>query len=366
MKLAKKALVVLLAVMMIASMSAIAFAAGTPTTDVEVSEVNDKGVFTVTILVKNAANMKTIAYTVKFNPAVVTYKKATDGSYAKIYGKQLGEKADPLGAVIDTKANDGELSGGLGLVEYVFSDADLKAKIAEAQELAEEEGEEFNVADKDLANACEARFVIVTFRFEVADKNAAKADINVDTKLTIEGAEDAIANVTKTVVQKDNSAEEEASRQAAEEASRKAAEEESSRKAAEEASKAAEESKKAEEASKAAEESRKAAEESRKAAEEASRQAAEESKKNEEASKDDASKEDPSKEDASKEDTSKKDDTKKDDTKKDDTKKNDTKSSTKAPQKDGGVKTGDNMALAAAFGVVALAGAAFVITKKRK
>jgi len=199
MKLAKKAFVIILSLVMIGCMSAIAFAAAS--IDMEVSEVNEKGQFNVTVVAKNAAGLGSLSYKVNYNPDEVTYEKTTFGSYTKIYGTTIGEKADPIQAMNDLTA--GTLDGACALVESVYTDAVRDQMIQKAIEDSIEEHEEdeevpiLSFSEKALADACEARFVIATIRFSVKDTSAASTNVSI----SVTG--DATYEATKTVALKD-------------------------------------------------------------------------------------------------------------------------------------------------------------------
>ena len=314
MKIAKKALVVLMVAMMVASMSAMAFAAGG---QYALTASAEDGVVELHVYAKDAIGLKSADMTITYDAAVLEYDYTEDGADAA----QVG----------DTKSNSfsSELNAGTaGTIEYSFY---FKTELVSKDDFAAD-AKKNKTVDINAEN-----FEAGIIYFNVKDENATSTVITVASKN--EGVNG--GNVTVTLKEEPASeekpsedeeaskkAEEEASKKAEEEASKKAAEEAASKKAAEEASKKA-----AEEAA-----SKKAAEEaSKKAAEEASKKAAEEktTKAEEKTTK-------------AEEKTTK------------------APSTTKAAQKDGGVNTGDNMALAAAAGVVALAGAAFVLTKKRK
>ena len=306
MKIAKKALVVLMVAMMVASMSAMAFAAGG---QYALTASAEDGVVELHVYAKDAIGLKSADMTITYDAAVLEYDYTEDGADAA----QVG----------DTKSNSfsSELNAGTaGTIEYSFY---FKTELVSKDDFAAD-AKKNKTVDINAEN-----FEAGIIYFNVKDENATSTVITVASKN--EGVNG--GNVTVTLKEEPASEEkpsedEEASKKAEEEASKKAAEEAASKKAAEEASKKA-----AEEAA-----SKKAAEEaSKKAAEEASKKAAEEktTKAEEKTTK-------------AEEKTTK------------------APSTTKAAQKDGGVNTGDNMALAAAAGVVALAGAAFVLTKKRK
>ena len=297
MKIAKKALVVLMVAMMVASMSAMAFAAGG---QYALTASAEDGVVELHVYAKDAIGLKSADMTITYDAAVLEYDYTEDGADAA----QVG----------DTKSNSfsSELNAGTaGTIEYSFY---FKTELVSKDDFAAD-AKKNKTVDINAEN-----FEAGIIYFNVKDENATSTVITVASKN--EGVNG--GNVTVTLKEEPASEEkpsedEEASKKAEEEASKKA-EEEASKKAAEEAA------------------SKKAAEEaSKKAAEEASKKAAEEktTKAEEKTTK-------------AEEKTTK------------------APSTTKAAQKDGGVNTGDNMALAAAAGVVALAGAAFVLTKKRK
>ena len=298
MKIAKKALVVLMVAMMVASMSAMAFAAGG---QYALTASAEDGVVELHVYAKDAIGLKSADMTITYDAAVLEYDYTEDGADAA----QVG----------DTKSNSfsSELNAGTaGTIEYSFY---FKTELVSKDDFAAD-AKKNKTVDINAEN-----FEAGIIYFNVKDENATSTVITVASKN--EGVNG--GNVTVTLKEEPASEEkpsedEEASKKAEEEASKKAAEEAASKKAAEEAA------------------SKKAAEEaSKKAAEEASKKAAEEktTKAEEKTTK-------------AEEKTTK------------------APSTTKAAQKDGGVNTGDNMALAAAAGVVALAGAAFVLTKKRK
>ncbi|MBQ7687633.1 MAG: LPXTG cell wall anchor domain-containing protein [Clostridia bacterium] len=289
MKIAKKALVVLMVAMMVASMSAMAFAAGG---QYALTASAEDGVVELHVYAKDAIGLKSADMTITYDAAVLEYDYTEDGADAA----QVG----------DTKSNSfsSELNAGTaGTIEYSFY---FKTELVSKDDFAAD-AKKNKTVDINAEN-----FEAGIIYFNVKDENATSTVITVASKN--EGVNG--GNVTVTLKEEPASEEkpsedEEASKKAEEEASKKAAEEAASKKAAEEASKKA-----AEEASK------KAAEEKTTKAEEKTTKAEEKTTK--------------------------------------------APSTTKAAQKDGGVNTGDNMALAAAAGVVALAGAAFVLTKKRK
>jgi LPXTG-motif cell wall-anchored protein len=326
MKIAKKALVVVMAIVIAASMSAMAFAAG------EKIALTSDGSKNVTVNAVSAIGLKSFDFTITADDGITlkNVKKSSDAA--------AGDAADN-GISTEFNKASGQFSG--------YFKNELWAK-DQWETAADDLGEELP-AGFDPAN-----FNLGTIVYEAAEgakgpayiyvKGAMKvgdSEVAVDEKVLIVAAAEEPSGEDPSEAEQP-SEDEDASKKAEEEASKKAAEE-ASKKAAEEASKKA-----AEEASKkAAEEaSKKAAEEaSKKAAEDASKKAAEDASKN-----------------AAEEKTTKAEEK----TTKAEEKTTKAPSTTKAPQKDGGVNTGDNMALAAAAGVVALAGAAFVLTKKRK
>ena len=289
MKIAKKALVVLMVAMMVASMSAMAFAAGG---QYALTASAEDGVVELHVYAKDAIGLKSADMTITYDAAVLEYDYTEDGADAA----QVG----------DTKSNSfsSELNAGTaGTIEYSFY---FKTELVSKDDFAAD-AKKNKTVDINAEN-----FEAGIIYFNVKDENATSTVITVASKNEgVNGGNVTVTLKEEPASEEKSSEDEEASKKAEEEASKKAAEEAASKKAAEEASKKA-----AEEASK------KAAEEKTTKAEEKTTKAEEKTTK--------------------------------------------APSTTKAAQKDGGVNTGDNMALAAAAGVVALAGAAFVLTKKRK
>ena len=89
MKLAKKVFATVMAVAMILALSAMAFAAGTPTATLVADPVED-GMIAVHIYFKDAIGLKSVDTQITYDPAVLTYSYNEDGADAAQVGKTKG------------------------------------------------------------------------------------------------------------------------------------------------------------------------------------------------------------------------------------------------------------------------------------
>lgn len=173
MKIAKKVLAVVMAVAMIAALSAMAFAAdGDTKLELKPGEVKD-GVITVELVAKNAEGLKTVDATIKYPSDVLSVKgKVLNGPFVGAY--------DKIGESVSAAHNP------------AFSANEIKCGVAIAESILSNDAYKTAVADNDVADAVEldtAELVICTVKFTV--KDGATAD-SVKFELT--------DNTTKTVV----------------------------------------------------------------------------------------------------------------------------------------------------------------------
>ena len=165
MKIAKKVLALVMAVAMIASLSAMAFAADGTTLKL-VAEKTAKG-YTVTLVAENAEGLKTVDGTLTYDAAVLKApKKANNGAFIGAY--------DEIGESINTAYNfdnAGEIIVGIAIANYIYSDADY-AKLVE----------EFEV--EDPAEITTDSVELCSFNFTVLDENAKDVKITYTDKNT--------------------------------------------------------------------------------------------------------------------------------------------------------------------------------------
>ena len=155
MKIAKKVLVVLLAVAMIAAMSAMAFAADEGKMTFEVSEVKD-GKFTVSLYADDAVGMKAAGVTFNFDANIIApIEKGAVKNGADSKATVNGESANTFSSNNNTNV--------AGQIKYAFN-------FLETLWSAEEyDAEGITVNDK--------HFEVAVITFEVKDANAEKATI---------------------------------------------------------------------------------------------------------------------------------------------------------------------------------------------
>lgn len=89
MKIAKKVLAVVMALAMIAGLSAMAFAANNAQLVLTASEVDEDGYVTVTAVVKNAVGLKSLGFTVNYDANVLNFKYYEDGADAVKVGDTI-------------------------------------------------------------------------------------------------------------------------------------------------------------------------------------------------------------------------------------------------------------------------------------
>ena len=271
MKHLKKMLVVLIAVMMIVSMSAVAFADATYT--LTAGDADEDGYVPFTMTLKNGAGMKSDDLILRYDAEKMTYAWCDDGADTEKMGDVKGNSI----MLKDNGNTAGEIQFSF-LFEEELSSEYLKDKKQKP-------------VDIDPNN-----FEVVVFWFEVSE-DAASISLSVSKK-----------GETAVISQAEKTLKEETPTEAPTEKPTEAPTEKPTEAPTEKPTEAPTEE------------------------------------------PTEAPTEEPTKEEPAKEEPTKAEET-----------------PTKKPQQvDGGVNTGDNMALAAAFGVAMLAGAAFVLTKKRK
>lgn len=167
MKIAKKVLAVVMAVAMIAALSAMAFAADNTKLVLKTGEVDKDGYLPVTIAVANGVGTKTVDVTLKYDAAVLTYSENTedDTDAAMLKNCKSDSNKSNIAAVNGEKA--GEIQYAYAFATTMLSAAEYAADAAR--------GKTVTVNDKE--------FTFVTLYFKVADDKAANTKIEYTAKL---------------------------------------------------------------------------------------------------------------------------------------------------------------------------------------
>ena len=158
MKNLKKVLVVLIAVMLVASMSAVAFADGGKLA-VTADPVDEDGYIVVHVFAQGAVGMKSADYSLKYDPAVVAFEYNEDGADAA----QVG---DTKSNSFSSEAND---EGGVIKCAFYF-----KTTLVSHDDFAADSKKKNNPVDINSDN-----FEVAVFYFSLADENAASATFEV-------------------------------------------------------------------------------------------------------------------------------------------------------------------------------------------
>jgi LPXTG-motif cell wall-anchored protein len=165
MKIAKKVLALVMAVAMIASLSAMAFAADGTTLKL-VAEKTAKG-YTVTLVAENAEGLETVDGTLTYDATVLQApKKVSDGAFVDAY-KEIGESCSSAYNL----DNAGEVIVGIAIAKSIYSDADY-AKLVE----------EFQV--EDAASITTDSLELCSLKFTVLDADAKDVKITYTDKKT--------------------------------------------------------------------------------------------------------------------------------------------------------------------------------------
>ncbi len=179
MKIAKKVLALVMAVAMIASLSAMAFAADGTTLKL-VAEKTAKG-YTVTLVAENAEGLKTVDGTLTYDAAVLQApKKVSDGAFIDAY-KEIGESCSSQ-YNLNTA---GEVIIGIAIAEEIYSDAKYADMVKE-------------FAVEDAATITTDSLELCSLKFTVLDADAKDVKITYTDKNT--GAEVSVV-LNETVVE---------------------------------------------------------------------------------------------------------------------------------------------------------------------
>ncbi len=181
MKIAKKVLAVIMAVAMIAALSAIAFAADGASLVLETAGLEDDTI-AVTIVAKNGAGLETIDVNIKYDNTALTVKKAvTYGEFKDAYEKQFGETV--LAAANTAIAADA-VKVNVGFQEHLYSNDEYAALV-----------KDYEVENAIAVDA--AKVEIATVKFAV--KEGTKAE-NVTFELIDNATGEKINTLTVTLV----------------------------------------------------------------------------------------------------------------------------------------------------------------------
>ena len=165
MKIAKKVLALVMAVAMIASLSAMAFAADGTTLKL-VAEKTAKG-YTVTLVAENAEGLKTVDGTLTYDATVLQApKKVSDGAFIDAY-KEIGESCSSQ-YNLNTA---GEVIIGIAIANEIYSDAKYADMV-----------EEFEV--EDAASITTDSLELCSLKFTVLDADAKDVKITYTDKNT--------------------------------------------------------------------------------------------------------------------------------------------------------------------------------------
>ncbi len=158
MKIAKKVLAVIMAVAMIAALSAMAFAADSASLVLETTGVENDTI-AVTIVAKNGAGLETIDVNIKYDNSALTVKKAvTYGDFKDAYEKQFGETV--LAAANTAIAADA-VKVNVGFQEHLYSNDEYAALV-----------KDYEVENAIAVDA--AKVEIATVKFAVAEGTKAE------------------------------------------------------------------------------------------------------------------------------------------------------------------------------------------------
>lgn len=180
MKIAKKVLALVIAVAMIASLSAMAFADTTWKYDLSAKD-NGDGTYTVTLSAKNAEGLKVVDGELAYDSAVLAQKgNPKSGDFVNAYNA-LGTPEQTVIATYNKEA--GKVIIGVAVSEAIVSD-EAYAQLCEDN-------------DTDKANITTDEFVICTVKFNVLDASAK------DVKLTYTDKDGSVVNLilNETVVE---------------------------------------------------------------------------------------------------------------------------------------------------------------------
>ena len=165
MKIAKKVLALVMAVAMIASLSAMVFAADGTTLKL-VAEKTAKG-YTVTLVAENAEGLKTVDGTLTYDATVLQApKKVSDGAFIDAY-KEIGESCSSQ-YNLNTA---GEVIIGIAIANEIYSDAKYADMV-----------EEFEV--EDAASITTDSLELCSLKFTVLDADAKDVKITYTDKNT--------------------------------------------------------------------------------------------------------------------------------------------------------------------------------------
>jgi hypothetical protein len=182
MKIAKKVLAVVMALAMVAGLSAMAFAAGTPTIVLVAGEVKD-GKVAVDVVAKNAAGLASVDGVVTYDAAVLTVAGNPKN------GAAIGYYNDGIGESVMTAYNKNE--AGTVLVGIAFQDG-----------LDDNDGFATKADDNGLEGATydAASVVLCTINFKVADGVTADTAVKLTGGFTLtDGTKVDIAENTATI-----------------------------------------------------------------------------------------------------------------------------------------------------------------------
>ncbi|MCH5197489.1 MAG: LPXTG cell wall anchor domain-containing protein [Oscillospiraceae bacterium] len=159
MKIAKKVLAVVMALAMIAGLSAMAFAASDAQLVLKASEVNEDGQVVVTAIVKNAIGLESLGFTVTYDANVLTYSYDEEGADGAQVG---GTKSNSF-----TYENNADVAGTLQAAFYFKTSLTDKATF------------DNDAKKKGSVDINATEFQAINFVFDVVEGANANTDISV-------------------------------------------------------------------------------------------------------------------------------------------------------------------------------------------